>query len=421
MKLLTKTSRYYATVLLLIFLAGGILFFLTVRSFINNDIVEKLNADRVLIENRIKDLDSIPNTFFAINGDLLIKKVDAGNVNIKPLLKDTILYDKKERDEEIPARAIIFLAKSRLYTYQLTLTISLVESDDIIEAISLALLVLIVLFLLSLYFINIRISKIIWNPFYQSLDKIKKYDLDTAIKLQVADSDIDEFNELNSAVELMTDKIQADYKNLKEFTEDASHEIQTPLAIIKTKLELLIQSEDLNEEQMLLIQSINDATNRLSRLNQSLLLLAKIENHQYQQKESVNLGDLVQKYLANYKELIEAKGLSLKTTIAPGCFVKTNPLLADVLITNLIGNAIKHNTPEGQIVIELSPTDLIISNTGSSLKQDPLLLFERFKKDRSDSESLGLGLSIVKKICDSEHIQINYTFSPPIHQIRLTF
>lgn len=420
MKLLRKTSRYYSMMSFGILITGGVLFFLTVKYFINTDVVEKLNMDKAFVEARVKIFDSIPDAAFAINGNLILQKVNPEGT-FKPIIKDTLLYDEKEGHEEVAAKSITFLAYSKHNTYKITLIKSLLETDDLIEAISIALFVLIALFLMSLYFINIRISKRIWNPFYESLDKIKKYDLTNASKLQLNYSDIDEFNELDKAIESMTDKILSDYKNLKEFTEDASHEIQTPLAVIKSKLELLIQTENLKEEQMLLIQSINDAASKLSRLNQSLLLLAKIENHQYLQKESVNLNDVVRKHIENYRELIEAKGLFLKVNSTSNFVIKINPLLADVLITNLIGNAVKHNMPGGKIVIEMSATYFMISNTGKPLTQDPAQLFYRFKKDNTDSQSLGLGLAIVKKICDTEHIHVKYVFNQPVHQIILTF
>jgi signal transduction histidine kinase len=418
MKLLHKTSKYYASAALVIFVIGSIVFFIKLKSFVDDNVQETLYADKVVIERQVNSVDSLPDKLVSVN-DIRILKVNTGNSKVE--IKDTLLYDDKEEHEEVPARTIKFYAKSKFYTYQITLTKSLVESDDLIEAIAIALFVLIALFLFSLYYININISKIIWSPFYHSLNKIKNYDLSAINKLEMPHSDINEFNELNKAIELMVDKIQSDYKNLKEFTENASHEIQTPLSVIKVKLELLIQTENLKEEQMLLIQSINDATNRLSRLNQSLLLLTKIENNQYQNKESINLSQILLMHVNNYKELIQAKEVSLKTDIAEGCYVKMNSSLVDILIANLITNAIKHNIQGGIICIELSDRKLIISNTGNTSIQNPLELFERFKKDKADSESLGLGLSIVKKICETEHIHINYQINQPIHKITLTF
>ena len=217
----------------------------------------------------------------------------------------------------------------------------------------------------------------------------------------------------------MTNKIQGDYKSLKEFTENASHEIQTPLAIIKSKLELLIQQENFKEEQMQAIQSVYDAANRLSRLNQALILLTKIENHQFEKREQIDLTEVVKKHILNFKELIEAKEIRLNHTIEGDVKLKINPVLADVLISNLLTNAIKHNVEKGEINLSLSKNELTVSNTGAELKINPLELFDRFKKDSVSSESLGLGLSIVKKICDSEKFTISYECLNKLHSLKI--
>ena len=421
MKLLRKTGNYYTIAPLLLFLAGGILFFFVLKSYINKDVSEKLIGEKIVIENKIKTFDSIPEIMLSLNGNMSLKKVYAPDPSFKTLMKDTVLFDDLESHEEVPARAIRFFAKSKVYWYQITLSKSLVESDDLIYVIAVSLVVLIALFLISIYFITIRISKVIWSPFYDSLNKIKEYDLSRTAKLQMIPSDIDEFNELNRAIEAMTDKIQTDYKNLKEFTENASHEIQTPLAVIQAKLELLMQRDNLKEEDVILIQAISDAISRLSRLNQALLLLTKIENLQYRQKETIQLSGFFQRQIDNFHELIEAKGLTLQAHLEEGCAVSINPLLGDILITNLITNAIKHNVEQGWIKIELSQSGLIISNTGNPLTKKPQVLFGRFRKDKADSESPGLGLAIVKKICDTEGIQISYTYNQMIHKVSLQF
>ncbi len=421
MKLLRKTGNYYTIAPLLLFLAGGILFFFTLKSYINKDVSEKLMEEKIALENKIKLFDSIPGIMLALDGNRTIKKVYAPDSGFKTLMKDTILYDELESHEEVPARAIRFFAKSKVYWYQITLSKSLVESDDLIYAIAVSLVVLIALFLISIYFITIRVSKIIWSPFYDSLRKIKEYDLSRTSKMQMIPSDIDEFNELNRAIETMTDKIQTDYKNLKEFTENASHEIQTPLAIIQAKLELLMQRDNLKERDMILIQTISDAISRLSKLNQALLLLAKIENLQYRHKETIQLSGLFQRQIDNFRELIEARGLTLLTHLEEECALTINPLLGDILITNLITNAIRHNVEQGWIKVELSQSGLIISNTGNPLIREPQELFGRFRKDKSDSESPGLGLAIVEKICDTEGIQVSYTYNQLIHKVSLQF
>jgi signal transduction histidine kinase len=420
MKLLNKTSKYYIVAALSVFIIGSTVFYFAVGAFVNNDIVGKLYEEKNKIEKQIALLDSVPQLMFSAGDDITIIKVPGQYLNSTIQTKDTTLVDENDGEVEV-SRLIRFYAKSKFNTYYITINKSLVENDDLIEAIAIALFTLIISFLIVLYFINRRLSKFIWKPFYHSLNKIKQFDVANAQSLDIAESSINEFNELNKAVSLMTDKIQADYKNLKEFTENASHEIQTPLAIIKTKLELLIQNENLKEEDMLIIQAVYDATNRLSKLNQSLILLTKIENNQFAPREKVNVTELLKKQIDNYSELISAKNLTLNSNIQNDVLLNINPALADVLFTNLITNAIKHNISKGEIKIELSSEKLTLSNTGQLLESNPAELFERFKKDKSSSESLGLGLSIVKKICATQHYEITYSFQNNYHTLELVF
>ena len=278
------------------------------------------------------------------------------------------------------------------------------------------LILLVTLFLINRFFLNK-----LWKPFNTTLQQIKQFNLSGRNNINLEQSKITEFTELNHAVSIMTNRVSQDYDEIKNFTENASHEIQTPLAIIKSKLELLSQSENLKEEQMNTIQSVYEATNRLSKLNQSLILLTKIDNQQFRESEEVNISILINKHLSNYEELIAAKLITIKKNIEDNVKMNMNETLAEILIANLITNAIKHNIDKGIIEITLTNNRLCISNTGIPLECDPSELFERFKKDKVSSESLGLGLSIVKKICERYGYRINYNYSDLLHTTSINF
>jgi signal transduction histidine kinase len=267
---------------------------------------------------------------------------------------------------------------------------------------------------------NYYLSRRLLRPFHQTLRAIKGFRVSNTAPLELQESNIREFEELNTLMLDMTDKIKDDYRNLKEFTENASHEIQTPLAIIKSKVELLIQSS-LNDEQMQHVQSIYEVSNRLSKINKALLLLAKIENQQFQQTQTIDLRQLVEKHLQNFQELIEMKNIYLKTEINSSAQIELNPILADMLISNLLSNAIKHNYQEGEIIVGLSQNVLKINNTGKTDGVKGEAMFERFKKGNNVSNSVGLGLSIVKKICDVNHINIVHLYKEDVHEFLLTF
>ena len=187
----------------------------------------------------------------------------------------------------------------------------------------------------------------------------------------------------------------------KEFNENSSHELQTPLAIIRNKLEILIQSQNLDEDDMQIIQSIFEAEKRLNQLNKGLLLLSQIDNLQFDTEIKININETLKQCLSNYNYQIVDKEINVKwVTSNNDVLVKGNQGLLEIMLNNLISNAIRHNFKNGLIEICLNGNELQILNTGQTLEGSPVLMFERFKKQSNSEISLGLGLSIVKKICD---------------------
>jgi signal transduction histidine kinase len=215
----------------------------------------------------------------------------------------------------------------------------------------------------------------------------------------------------------MTGKIIRDYETLKNFADNASHEMQTPLAVINSKLDLLIQEPNLDNKQVTQLQAMYDAVARLTKLNQSLLLLAKIENNQFTQAETVKLDVLIKEKLLQLEDLINAKHLRMHTDLEP-VQAKLNDYLADILLNNLLSNAIRHNTDNGRIDIRLRSRELMISNTGSFLTFPAAGIFDRFTKG-AYSEGTGLGLAIVKQICDRYNFKIAYSSRNETHSFSI--
>nr|WP_262918891.1 HAMP domain-containing sensor histidine kinase [Tunicatimonas sp. TK19036] len=219
----------------------------------------------------------------------------------------------------------------------------------------------------------------------------------------------------------MTDKIRADYLHLKEFTENASHEMQTPLAIIRTNLDLLTQSE-LQEDQHALITRISQASYRMSSTHRALLLLSKIENQQFREQTPVDFYALVASRLEEFSDFIEAKKLKVNIEAYSKTLVFVmNHHLADILISNLLTNAIKHNFPEGYLDIHFTAAKLTVINSGPPLRHSPEQLFQRFSKDNPSTDSAGLGMAIMKVICDKYKIQLSYRSESDRHEVTLGF
>lgn len=229
-----------------------------------------------------------------------------------------------------------------------------------------------------------------------------------------------EFRELNSFLQKMTDKAVDEYAAVKEFSENASHELQTPLAVLRNKLELLSET-NIEEDQAALIGDMQNAVEKLSRINRSLVLLTKLENNEYTVSESIRFCRVTKDILAAYEDRIEMKNLTVKTDIDKSVMLMIHPALADMLVNNLLGNAIRHNVQNGKIELVLTHRRLLIRNTGLPPDMPTEELFQRFKKSNQCSESVGLGLSIVKQICEVCGFTISYNYKNHLHVVQIEF
>jgi signal transduction histidine kinase len=255
------------------------------------------------------------------------------------------------------------------------------------------------------------------------MDRLGHYDINTHQQLELeSETGISEFNELNHVVKQLSDRTHEAYINQKQFVENASHEIQTPLAIIRSKVELLMEQQELSIESAELIMDIGDANNRLSKLNQTLILLSKIQNKQFIERAEVNLSELISKNLENLSQYYLENMPLCELYIKQHIVLNANPELLDILCNNLLRNAVIHNIPSGYIKIQLTANHLIIENTGRPLTIDPQLLFERFQTgDDKTKKTTGIGLAIVKQICDLHGYKINYIYHNQIHKLSITF
>jgi signal transduction histidine kinase len=419
MKLLNKTGLYYFILSLLIMAAGALAYYFVILRYADADATEKLYIERLRIKQKLAAIDSIPSGIWIFNNDIRYDRIQLSD-SVHESLRDTIIHEPYD-SEDVPYRMLRFRADTRRYAYHITVLQSLVESEDLIGSIVKDLFILLLIYLLCLILINYVISARAWRPFYDTLERLRGFDIMRGDVLQAQPTDIYEFSTLNAALEHMTQKMQSDYRTLKEFTENASHEIQTPLAIIRAKVELMLQADDLSHAQWEQLASINDAAERLSRLNQALLLLSKIENGQFQQTESINLSQVLSRQLEHFDELITARQVKLHVNIEPGVMVRTHPYLLDILLSNLLMNAIRHNLENGFINLHLDQHTLTIDNAGPAPASTTEELFGRFKKGNASGESIGIGLSIARKIAESNNMKIAYTYHDLVHYIRLDF
>jgi len=414
MRLLTKTTLYFLAAMTVLLGIAGFLIFAQLNKQINERADKELIYEELQWVNYLEAATFNGSRFVLQTGELLVFPTD------KPITESpqlSTVYNNKLRDNtQIPFRQLNDVININGTNYQIIIRKSQEQKLALVTSIFTILAIVLIALLIAAVVFNWIISKRLWQPFQTSLGKIRNIGLPQVYTIHFEETNTKEFNELNASLNNMVHKIHSDYVNMKEFTEDAAHEMQTPLAVAQTKLELLLQDTSLDSSQTETIVQAAEALRRLGKLNQSLLLLAKIENQQYEAVNSINLVDTTQKYLGLFDEMIKEKHLSVETIFNENFEMKIHPLLADSLISNLIANAIKYNYNNGKLNISVTKGKYCINNTSEFGAINPQLLFKRFGGTaRAKNVSTGLGLAIVKKIGDTHDLSVSYRFSDNMH------
>ncbi|WP_170982868.1 sensor histidine kinase [Dyadobacter frigoris] len=334
----------------------------------------------------------------------------------------TIIRQKQSaNDEDLERfRGLSSYIKVQGELYHLTIEINVEEAHETVFAIAAVTVLFFIILLAGFVILNRRIATQIWKPFHSTLDRLKSFDLNSQNNINLEKSDIQEFEQLNQALYQLIAKNISVFRQQKEFTENASHELQTPLAVLKSKIDLLMQNESLTESQSELIASLNIPLSRVSRINKNLLLLAKIENQQFSEGELVNMSELVNQNLDFLEEHLRARNNTVEMEICEHCYITANRSLVEIMLVNLLLNAIRHNYENGAIRIELTDKSLTISNTGT----EPLIsetLFKRFITSSTSTPSSGLGLAIVQEIAHRYDWKVDYHFINNFHQFSVLF
>jgi signal transduction histidine kinase len=306
--------------------------------------------------------------------------------------------------------------------YLLTTYVSSKEIGHLIIKVFLIEAGLFVLLFIAIIYTNRRSSASLWAPFRRTLQQLGQYDITSNRAFELPEeTGITEFNELNREIGHLLKKSYAAYHNQKQFVENASHEIQTPLAIIRSKLDLLISQPAITEETAILLADITEANERLSQMNKNLLLLAKIENNQFPDKKPIDLTSLLTRTIDSFRHYYQDEFPELSSDIKQGVTVTANSSLMDILFNNLIKNAVVHNVPSGYLHVQLNEHGLRISNSGPSVEASPDQFFERFRKGNNENKSTGLGLAIVKQICQIYGFTPQYQYANGQHTIAVLF
>lgn len=417
MKLLAKYNRITIPVVIAIFLLTTVAFYFVLHYILQLQLDKDLRIEQSEILHFVQQNDSLPRNPNYKDQQIFFQPATGNHFNQK---FTSVKILSSDDDEAVIFRRLQFWIQAHGKYYLATVQKSQQETEDIIQIILLVTFFFLILLLLLFFIVNRFTLRNLWRPFFENIRQLEQFNIAEKGTINFTKSSIDEFKALNKAATSMTNKIRSDFDSLKSFTENASHEIQTPLSVIKNKIELLSQSESLQANDVVLIRSLEKEVSRLAKLNQSLLLLAKIENGQFI-KGHIDLSLIVQECLLEVEDLIHSRSIIVEKNIANHVMMQISEPLAIILIGNLIYNAIRHNEDSGEIFITLTPHKFKIRNTGKEPQIEPSQFFERFCKGVKYSGSLGLGLSIVKKIIDISAFKISYKYENPYHIIEIEF
>jgi len=417
MKLLHKNILVNAGVSLIIMFLGGFITYLFIVNKIKQESYEHLLSEKISVEQKLKNDTPVPILTNNIGDQIRIEEIAA--LSGKPAELKTVYAAEDGSGAEESFSAIEFEYKAGEKLYRITIIKMFDNDEELGENILFAVIISAALMLIAIVLVNIFIYKRLWSPFYRILKSLQSFNISKHDAIKLPPTNTEEFNRLNRSITLMAEKISRDYFSLKEFTENASHEIQTPLAIINSKIEICLQDEHLTPEQANLLMEASHAVNTLVNLNKGLVTLAKLDNNQIDVPSDVNVYDKLLDRLNVYEDFIQEKDIDVSLKIDKTVTIKINPSLAVILFDNLVKNAVKHNYDEaGKINIEVTREFIKIENTGAKPKVNTDKFFERFYKD-SNKESLGLGLAIVKKICEIYGFKIVYAYEGDFHSVTL--
>lgn len=419
--LLTKTTKPFLIYVLIVLMISIPVYYLVVDTIWKSELDEH---NQIIVEKTAYEFNQLKLSDEALQKSLELWNHIQPETNIEKISphqikKDTaytyekhlpfISEQKKER-----YRCLEKVVYVQHQPYLFTIQTNIEESHETMGMIAMITIFFFVVIVLGLLYLNRKLSSSVWQPFRSTLDQLKTFNLNSQSKIEFPVSDTMEFEELNQSLYKLIERNVSAYKMQKEFTENASHELQTPLAIIKNKLDLLLQDEDLTEKQYRIAEDMNKALTRSSRINKNLLLLAKIDNKQFDNSEKIRFDQLLHQNIDMLEEHFEQKNISVRKQISNDVQVNGNSILCEILINNLIINAIRHTSSGGSIAVNLTHSVFEVSNSGTE-KLNPDLLFKRFSKLSTDYNGSGLGLSIIQEICKFHHWSVSYRFENSYH------
>ena len=418
MKLFYRVLIHLLAGIFVVLSAWAFVFYWGLIEDVNDEVDDSLEDYSELIIMRSLAGKDLPSNDNGSNNQYFLREVDAAYALSKESIcyRDSMVYID-EKNESEPARILttLFRDKDNRF-YELSVYTPSIEKRDLKESIFYLLIGLFVILFVIILLINIWVFHRSMKPFYQLLEWLEHYRLGKNNEKLCIETHTTEFRKLNEAVSRYVAHSEEVFEKQKQFIGNASHDLQTPLAICQNRLEMLLEDETLGEQQMSEIMKTYQTLEYLSKLNKSLLLLSKIDNHQFSEEKEVCLNEVLHRYMDDYQEVYAYRDITLTVEEEGELYWNMNETLAVVLITNLLKNAFVHNINKGNIRIVISFSGIRFGNTASGSALDASRVFDRFYQGSKKKEgSTGLGLAIVDAVCRHSSLKIRYRFEEDMH------
>ena len=415
------TNRFIVIAILIVMAVWALLFYAILMDEVYDNIDDGLKNQKIEIIREAYNNPAILDNSktFGINQFRILPTKDRENIDRNHFSREFIYMPYDDEDEPYRVLRTGFYSKEGK-PYALEIRTSTVEEDDYLINLAISLGVLYVVIILSILIINHFVLGKAWRPFRQILVNLSHYRFGAPSSFEVVPTEVKEFDELNRQISQMIDRNEQVFEGQKRFLENASHELQTPLAITINKLELIMQDASLNEDQVTKIAAAKNALHRMAGLNRTLLLFSRIDNHQYRAVSPVRFNDLLTSLVAEWQDMASFHEVNLVLKQTETFMADFNTDLAQILLSNLIRNAIKYNIKGGEVTIEVSENSIVIANDSPYGALNPEYIFERFYKGTQDNQSNGLGLSIVRSIMEQQSsLQLLYRYELGKHLFSL--
>ncbi|MCB0838511.1 MAG: HAMP domain-containing histidine kinase [Bacteroidetes bacterium] len=427
-KLLEKPLKAFALYSLLILMISIPAYFLVIDHIWLNELDEhnQIVRDRIVqrFENNpvtSEELALILKTWNNLQTDTKIQPINHSQITTDSIYEvEKGRYDKNDGWEEDRFRGLQSYFEINGLPYRIMVETNVEEADETLLAIALVTSVFFILLILGFILLNKKIAQNTWKPFNNTLKALKSFDLTKEKPIEFEETDIFEFHELNQSLQSLIKHSISTYQQQKSFTENASHELQTPIALLKSKFDLLFQEEDLTPKMSKLLNSIEIPLSRLSRINKNLLLLAKVENHQYKEVEDLKIDHYLKNTLTLFEDYLAEENLMIHSSDDQLETIKANPFLLETFLGNLLSNAIRHTPADGKIVIHIKSNLLVFSNSGIK-PLDSEKIFRRFSTTSKEVVGSGLGLAIIKEIATRYGWNIYYDHHDDMHSFSVSF